>query len=196
MLRRLGLAEKMDAMAFQLKHGVRVWGTNATNSWYVKVSSRDADWKLSDSTTWQVRRSEFDDMMLKEAQARGAKLLRGTATKALKNNDGSLRGIRIRHLDGTEEEIETRMVLDCSGQASFLANQKVTGPKYMGSYDKQVAFFSHVRGAIRDTGESGEFAPDNTHIFYHKKFPLVLVHPGRQGHHERRDGDAARKLRG
>ncbi len=170
-LRRLGLAEKMDALGHPVKHGVRVYGTNATNSWYVKVSSRDQDWNLSDSTTWQVRRSEFDDMMLKEAQARGAKLIRGAAVKALTNDsDKSLRGIMMRHPDGREEEIETKMVLDCSGQASFLANQKVTGPKYMGSYDKQVAFFSHVRGAIRDTGDKGEFAPDNTHIFYHKKF--------------------------
>jgi hypothetical protein len=132
-LRRLGLAEKMDAMANPVKHGVRVYGTNATNSWYVKVSSRDQDWILADSTTWQVRRSEFDTMMLKEAEARGAKIMRGTATKALLNYDDSLRGIAIRRPDGTEEEIETKMVLDCSGQSTFLANQKVTGPKYMGS---------------------------------------------------------------
>ncbi|HEY8672070.1 MAG TPA: hypothetical protein VIL63_14600, partial [Terriglobales bacterium] len=50
------------------------------------------------------------------------------------------------------------------------ANQKVTGPKYVGSYDKQVAFFSQVTGAIRGPGTSGEDAKDNTVIFYAKKF--------------------------
>ena len=169
-LRRLGLAEKMDAMANPIKHGVRVFGTNATNSWYVKVSSRDQNWKLSDSTTWQVRRSEFDAMMFKEAEARGATIMQGVATSALRNVDGSLRGIVMQRPEGTEEEIETRVVLDCSGQSTFLANQKVTGPKYMGSYDKQVAFFSHVRGAIRGSGTVGETAKDNTLIFYAKKF--------------------------
>jgi flavin-dependent dehydrogenase len=169
-LRRLGLEDKMNEMANPIKHGVKVYGTNATTTWYVKVSSRDQDWKLHDSTTWQVRRSEFDTMMLKEAIARGAKLIQGTATKALQAEDGSVRGITMRRPDGAEEEIETKMVLDCSGQSTFLANQKVTGPKYMGSYDKQVAFFSHVRGAIRDTGTSGETAKDNTLIFYAKKF--------------------------
>ncbi len=99
-LRRLGLADKMNAMENPVKHGVRVYGTNATNSWYVKVSSRDQDWNLSDSTTWQVRRSEFDAMMLQEAQDRGAKLIRGIATKSLKNPDGSLRGIVMRRPDG------------------------------------------------------------------------------------------------
>lgn len=44
------------------------------------------------------------------------------------------------------------------------------GQKYVGSYDKQIAFFSHVTGALRDNGSSGEEAKDNTLIFYKKKF--------------------------
>jgi 1H-pyrrole-2-carbonyl-[peptidyl-carrier protein] brominase len=169
-LRRLGLAEKMDAMGHPIKHGVRVYGTNAANSWYVRVAARDENWQLQNGTTWQVRRSDFDAMMLKEAEERGAQILRGTAVKALQNDDGSLRGILFRRPDGREEEMETRVVLDCSGQATFLANQKVTGPKYMGAYDKQIAFYTHVRGAIRDGGEAGETAPGNTLIFYQKKY--------------------------
>ena len=138
-----------------IKHGVRVYGTNAATTWYVKVSSRDADWKLNDSTTWQVRRSEFDRMMLDEALKRGAKILRGTAIKALQGEDGALVGIRIRHPNGEEEDISTKVVLDCSGQSTFLANQKVTGPKYMGSYDKQVAFFTHVAARSAGAGHQG-----------------------------------------
>ncbi len=169
-LRRLGLEEKMNAMDNPVKHGVLVYGSNAATTWYVKVSSRDENWKLYDNTTWQVRRSEFDKMMLDEAVERGAKLIRGTAIKALKGADDVLNGIRIRHTDGTEENVSTKVVLDCTGQSTFLANQKVTGPKYMGSYDKQVAFFSHVRGAVRGPGTEGPEAKDNTLIFYNKKF--------------------------
>lgn len=169
-LRRLGLGAKMDEMENPIKHGVMVYGTNATTTWYVKVSSRDNDWNLYDNTTWQVRRSDFDKMMLDEAIKRGTKIIRGTATKAIQSEDGTLTGIRVRYSDGREEDIMTKVVLDCSGQSTFLANQKVTGPKYMGSYDKQVAFFSHVRGAIRGPGTSGPEAKDNTLIFYNKKF--------------------------
>ena len=169
-LRRLGLGERMDAMENPVKHGVRVYGTNAATTWYVKVSSRDQDWNLYDNTTWQVRRSEFDQMMLQEAIDRGTKIMRGTAINALMDDKGALTGIRVRHPGGAEENILTKVVLDCSGQSTFLANQKVTGPKYMGSYDKQVAFFSHVRGAIRGSGTTGEEARDNTLIFYDKKF--------------------------
>jgi FADH2-dependent halogenase len=169
-LRRLGLENEMAKREYPIKHGVKVYGTNATNSWYVKVSSRDENWKLYDNITWQVRRSDFDDMMQKEAVNRGATLRRGQAVQALMRDGGGLRGVLVRWPDGTIEEIEAKVTLDCSGQATFLANQKVTGPKYMGSYDKQVAFFSHVKGAIRDSGTSGENAKDNTLILYHHKF--------------------------
>jgi flavin-dependent dehydrogenase len=169
-LRRLGLEEEMIKREYPIKHGVKVYGTNATNSWYVKVSSRDDDWNLYDNITWQVRRSDFDQMMQNEAVKRGAILKRGQAVQALVRDDGSLRGVLVRWPDGTTEELEAKVTLDCSGQATFLANQKVTGPKYVGSYDKQVAFFSHVKGAIRDSETSGENAKDNTLILYHNKF--------------------------
>ena len=54
-------------------------------------------------------------MMFKESEARGATIMQGVATSALRNVAGSLRGIVMRRPDGTEEEIETRVVLDCSG---------------------------------------------------------------------------------
>ncbi|PYK41631.1 MAG: hypothetical protein DME60_02325 [Verrucomicrobia bacterium] len=170
LLRRLGLEKLMLKKQHPVKHGVKVFGTGGVNSWFVPVSARDADWRLSAGTTWQVRRSEFDVMMLKEAEKRGATLLRGTATKALRANDGAVRGVTVRWPDGKSEDIEGEVVLDCSGMATFLANQRVTGPKYVGSYDKQIAFFAHVTGAVRNDGASGEKAKDNTLIFYQKKF--------------------------
>ena len=162
----------------------------------MKVSSRDADWKLFDNTTWQVRRSEFDKMMLDEAIKRGAKILRGTAIKALQGEDGALVGIRMRHPNGEEEDVSTKVVLDCSGQSTFLANQKVTGPKYMGSYDKQVAFFTHVRGAIRGSGTSGEEAKDNTLILYDKKFHWAWFIPIDKEVVSLGNGDAAGQVYG
>ena len=153
-----------------MKHGVKVYGAEGANSWFVPVSARTVDWKLSPGTTWQVRRSDFDGMLLDEAQARGATVVRGKAMKALLGNDGGVRGVTIRRPDGSFEDIETEVVVDCSGQATFLANQRVTGPKYVGSYDKQIAFFSHVTGAICDSGTSGEMAKGNTLIFFKKKF--------------------------
>lgn len=153
--------------SYPVKHGVRVYGTS---SWFIPVARRDENWEIHPATTWQVRRSEFDAMMLEEAQERGATLIRGRAKAPLRSEDGSVRGVTMVRPDGTEEEIEAELVIDCSGMATFLANQKATGPKYLGSYDKQIAFFTHVKGAVRDSGTSGEMAKDNTLIFYQKKY--------------------------
>src|SRR5207253_77287 len=124
LLRRLGLKEEMIKREHPVKHGVRVFGTNVQNSWYVPVSARDKEWNLSFSTTWQVRRSDFDTMMLKEAEARGATVMRGTATKPIVADDGTVRGVTVRWPDGKSEDIETQIVLDCSGQADFLAKKQ------------------------------------------------------------------------
>src|SRR5712691_3589518 len=110
-LRRLGFEGEMNKRQHPVKHGVKVYGTSGVNSWYVRVSSRDENWNLADSTTWQVRRSDFDTMMLTEAERRGAKVMRGTATKALVSDDGAVRGVRVRWSDGSEEDIETQIVL-------------------------------------------------------------------------------------
>ena len=69
------------------------------------------------------------------------------------------------------------MTLDCSGQASFLANQKVTGPKYLGAYDKQIAVFSQVANYQRDDDSSREHSSGNTHIFYKKKYHWAWAIP-------------------
>ena len=167
LLRRLGLGQEMDRRAYPVKHGVRVFGSS---SWYIPVSRRDENWELQLGSTWSVRRSDFDALMLQEAERRGARMIRGSAIKPLQAEDGTVRGATIRKPDGTLEDIEAEVTLDCSGMATFLANQRVTGPKYVGSYDKQIAFFAHVKGAIRDAGNEGETAKGNTLIFYKKKY--------------------------
>ena len=100
-LRRLGFEGEMTKRENPVKHGVKVFGTTGQNSWYVPVSSRDKEWNLSLSTTWQVRRSDFDTMMLKEAEARGATVMRGTATKPLLADDGAVRDRKSTRLNSS-----------------------------------------------------------------------------------------------
>lgn len=137
-----------------------------------------------DHLTWQVRRSDFDQMLPDEAVERGAKKIKGTAVNVLKDPTGAVCGVAVRYSDGTLSEIHTKITLDCSGQAAFLANQKATGPKYRASYDKRAAFFTHVRGAHSDEGTSGPDAR-TTRDFLPPKGLLVVVYPGRQGHRPR-----------
>ena len=171
LLRKLGLEEEMLKRKYPKKQGVKVYGPTGKSPWFVPIMVRDSDWKLFDQFSWQVRRSDFDKLMQDTAVARGANLVKGKATKPLLKDDGSVRGVQVRMGDGHSENIESEVLLDCSGQATFLANHGgVTGSKYLGSYDKQIAIFSQVAGAIRDSGETKEAHKDNTLTFYQRKF--------------------------
>src|SRR5262245_52282805 len=170
-LRELGFADRLARAGHQNKYGVRVMGGKPGSEWWVPVMQRYGNGELRAQCTWQVRRSLFDKMLLDEALGRGAELLEGRAVAPLRSEDGSIaRGARIRLADGSLLDVEAEMTLDCSGQAGFLSTHKVTGPKYLGAYDKQVAVFSQVDNYIRDDGPDLMRHPGNTHIFYARKY--------------------------
>lgn len=162
-LRELGLEADLAARKFPIKHGVTVYGANGTNTFWVPVMRRCHDGDLASTTTWQVRRDEFDQFLLETAVARGATLVKGDADEVLRE-DGAVCGLRVKTANGLEE-FPCRVLVDASGQKTFLANQGVTGPKERGNYEKQVGIFSRVKGALRDPGE----ASGNTLIFYQNK---------------------------
>jgi flavin-dependent dehydrogenase len=172
-LRDLGLGPEMYRRKHPTKQGVKVYGQNANSVWFVPVMGRDEEWKLFDFETWQVRRSDFDKMMLDEAVSRGATVIPGRALEPLRNGNGAVRGARVRMADSaTVEDIESEVLLDCSGASTWLASSGgITGPKYVGAYDKQIAIFSQVANTIRgDPGMKREGHKDNTLIFYQKKY--------------------------
>jgi flavin-dependent dehydrogenase len=169
-LRELGFEEEMYRRKYPVKQGVSVYGPKGSSSWFVPVMGRDTNGNLFEWETWQVRRSEFDKMMLEAAVARGATLLPGRAVKPIVH-DGAVQGAQVQMRDGGVQTIRSEVLLDCSGQATWLANQGgVTGPKYLGAYDKQIAIFAPVSGALRDNGTTRETRKDNTKIFYRSKY--------------------------
>ncbi len=170
-LRDLGIVDEMYRRRYPTKQGVNVYGKSEVASWFVPVTGRDENWELFPWDTWQVRRSDFDKMMLDQAISRGAEYLTGRALRPVLSDDGAVTGVQVELSGGKVEEIQTEMLLDCSGMATWLANMGgITGPKYVGSYDKQVAFFSHVAFAERDNGPERRQHPDNTLIYYRGKY--------------------------
>ncbi|MEW5986054.1 MAG: FAD-dependent monooxygenase [Chloroflexota bacterium] len=173
-VRALGLGERMMALGHPVKHGVKVYGPKGINPWFLPVMQRDENHQLRDQITWQVRRSDFDKMMLDEAVARGATLVHGQATRPVVDDDGAVKGVEVRTADGGNLQIESEVLIDASGLHTWLANVGgVTGPKYLGNYDKQIAIFSQVEGAIRDSGgpdDPRDQQRDNTLIFYKQKY--------------------------
>jgi flavin-dependent dehydrogenase len=177
LLRGLGFEDQMNAAGHPIKHGVVVFGTRGNPDWWVPVMRRD-DQGLHDQVTWQVRRSVFDRMMLDAAVGKGAELVFGRASEPIVDDDGVVHGVVVQTDDGSSVSIRAELTIDCSGQATFLANKKVTGPKYLGSYDKQIALFTHISDYERG-GESDDRVDQagNTHIFYTKKYHWAWAIP-------------------
>jgi FADH2-dependent halogenase len=175
LLRALGVGDRMARDRHPVKHGVKVYGKKS--EWFVPVMRRTQAGELEDQGTWQVRRSIFDKMLLDEAIARGAEFLPGRATKPILDESAAVCGVHVRPSDGGALDVESTLLLDCTGQATFLATNRVAGPKYLGAYDKQVAFFSHTVGFERDRGSSRADQPDNTVIFYKEKYHWAWAIP-------------------
>ena len=79
----------------------------------------------------------------------GADFIHGQVQPVI-DDDGAVCGLTVCVADCGTIDIQSEMVLDCSGQHTYFANIGVTGPKFVGNYDKQMAIFSWVAGTIRD----------------------------------------------
>ncbi|MBL8958880.1 MAG: tryptophan 7-halogenase [Gemmatimonadetes bacterium] len=168
LLRSLGLEEILVRNAHPRKQGVNVIARNG-NGWWVPVMKRNDDHQLEPAQTWQVRRSDFDRDMMAEAIRRGARWLPGRAAQVRRSADGTVTGLQVQGEDGSTVEVESEVLVDASGQYTWLAHQGVTSRKNPGRYDKQIAIFSQVRDTIRGEGWDGTDRarhPDNTYIFY------------------------------
>jgi len=171
LLRGLGLEQAMLRAGHPQKQGVNVYGPSGQGSWFVPVMRRNEENLLEPAYTWQVRRADFDVMMMNEARGRGAQVLRGEAVETVWNADRTrMTGVRVRLPDGRIEEVQAQVTLDTSGQRTFFAHQKVTR-KVPGRYDRQVAVFSQLANPLRDSGGPDRSKhPDNTLIFYKRKY--------------------------
>lgn len=156
LLREMGFEDEMIRRRYPTKYGITIYGPAGKNGWWLPIRTRGLDGKEEqrETNSWQVLRSDFDTFMLEQAVARGAKLVRGRAVAPIMDADGRMRGVRVVLADGTETEIHSDVVVDSSGQQTFLANAGVTGPKNRGRYSKQIAIYSHFRNIVRDEGDA------------------------------------------
>lgn len=169
-LRSLGLEEEMKQLGYPVKHGVNVYGTGGKNGFWVEVKKRcpDTD-NMIPTWTWSVIRSSFDEVMLKAALQRGAEYMECEVIAPIME-DGAVTGVKIRTDGGVEESLGSEVLIDCSGQATFLANLGVTAPKKKDTYGNQIAIFSQLDDMVRDQGTHPSQASGNTLIFYRAKY--------------------------
>ncbi len=167
-IRRLDLEDVLMAQNYPVKHGVNVFNPQGTPFW-VEVKARCPETNaLVPKTTWSVTRSSFDKILLDAALERGAEYMACDAVAPLQKEDRIV-GLQIRTPAGALENLSCDILVDCSGQATFLANRGITGPKVKGGYSNQIAVFSQIEDMILDSGDDASQKPGNTLIFYKER---------------------------
>ncbi len=147
-LERLGLIEKMRQSAFVKKYSVQFVtpGGKASHPFYF-FSRYDRD---TVAQTWQVLRSEFDQLLVDNARQRGAVIREEVAVKELLKEGGRVVGVRAEDRDGRLTDYRAPITLDCSGKEAFAAvreNWRMKDPRL-----NNLAVWTYYEGAMRDEG--------------------------------------------
>ena len=146
-LKRLGLVERMRQSAFVKKYSVQFVSPSGKASQPFHFSTR---YEPDVAQTWQVLRSEFDQILMENSRAKGATILEETAVEQLIQQDGRTLGVRARNKAGEALEFRAPMTLDCSGREAFVPtrlNWRIREPKL-----NKVAVWTYYQGARRDPG--------------------------------------------
>jgi len=146
LLERLGVAEKVRAI------GMQKWGAEFVSHWdgrHQEFQFANA-WDKSLPMAYQVRRSEFDEILIRRAADRGATVVEGCRVR----NVEFLGPDRVRvtgvHDDGRTETWETPQLIDASGRDTFLGTQLQT--KRRNKRHNSAALYGHFSGARRNCG--------------------------------------------
>ncbi|PWU11504.1 MAG: alkylhalidase [Verrucomicrobia bacterium] len=152
-LKRLGLHDKMRGSEFVKKYSVQFVSPSGKASQPFYFSTR---YEPDVAQTWQVLRSEFDQILMDNARAKGAQVLEETTVlELLRRADtpvgaAPIAGVRARSKSGEILEFCAPMTLDCSGREALAPtrlNWRIREPKL-----NKVAVWTYYRGAVRDPG--------------------------------------------
>lgn len=146
-LKRLGVLEKMKRSHFVKKYSVQFVSSSGVESapfYFHDNKPHDC------SQTWQIRRSEFDEMMLTNAQENGVNVHQGIRIRDVRFEGERATGIQFIDAAGIAGEAKASVIVDASGQSSLLINKlklRVSDPQL-----NKGAIWTYYQGAFRDSG--------------------------------------------
>lgn len=150
---RLGVLSKLVAAGTQVKYGARFYHQDSDRTRFVKFANGiDSD----HPTAFQVKRADFDLMLLSHARDCGAQVFEGTrALGATFDAAGRATGLRVRPEAGGEEAtIRAKVVLDATGRDALLSRDAGRGRSRDPRLERS-ATFAHWNGFHRAPGPEG-----------------------------------------
>ncbi|HKW98429.1 MAG TPA: NAD(P)/FAD-dependent oxidoreductase [Bryobacteraceae bacterium] len=146
-LARLGMLPRMKASPFVRKYSVQFVDTEGKASlpfYFFQHLKNEA------SCTWQVLRSEFDQMLLDNAREKGAEVREETTVRELIRENGAVAGVQAVSKSGAVVAFHAPVTIDASGRDAFAVTRnewKVRDP-----FLNKISIWTYYRGAMRDPG--------------------------------------------
>lgn len=147
-MERLGLIPLMKSSAFQKKYSVVFISPNGRASqpfYFFNRYDRDTV-----AQTWQVLRSEFDQIVLDNARSKGANVIEEIAVKELLREGERVVGVRAQTRSGEIVEFRAPITLDCTGKEAFTSVRN--GWRIKDPYLNKVAVWTYYKGSKREPG--------------------------------------------
>ncbi len=143
-LKRLGLIEKLKQSSFPKKYSVQFVGRSGSVSqpfYFFQHFDHDA------SQTWQVQRSEFDQIMVENARQKGATIMEGVgASSLIMDQRGRVQGV----VDDKKRSWHAKITVDASGRNGFATSRK--GWRIRDEKLNKISIWRYYKGAMRDEG--------------------------------------------
>ncbi len=140
----LGVLERVKAI------GMRKYGAEFVSKWHGRSETFEfaEAWDKSMPYAFHVRRSEFDEILIRRAAEVGASVVEGCRVRDVTILPGDA-GVEVsaEHEDGRIESWHGRYIVDASGRDTFFANRlnaKRRNPKH-----NSAAMYAHFRNAER-----------------------------------------------
>lgn len=146
-LRRIGMLDKMKASHCVKKYSVQFVNDRGKLSEPFYFFDNKAH---ESSQTWQVLRSEFDEMLLDNAREHGVEVHEGVRVRDVVFDSGRAVGVRLQDHSGKAIEVRSKVVVDASGQSSVIMDR--LGLRVWDPILKKAALWTYWEGAYRDTG--------------------------------------------
>lgn len=149
LLEKLGVADAVKTI------GMEKWGAEFISPWHDHGQTFEFAEAMDKSMpmAYQVRRAEFDEILLRNAALRGARVVEGCRVTDVEFHAGNS-GVVVRalHDDGSHEVVRARFLIDASGRDTFLANRFKA--KQRNKKHNSVAIYAHFGGAQRNPGKT------------------------------------------
>ena len=146
-LERLGVLERMKNSAFTKKYSVQFVGTHGRASlpfYFFQHLKHEA------ACTWQVLRSEFDQMLLDNTREKGAEVREETTVREFIRENGAVTGVKAVGKSGELLEFHAPITIDASGREAVAVTRNEW--KMRDPYLNKIAVWTYYKGAQRDPG--------------------------------------------